>query len=133
MDAADFSVESAATGVVGLTGEISAGGDDVITECIVRSRLRRQFATISSPRKDPYCSTFCSGGGNTGLGVGGFVGFDRDSMGGSLGVGVRDSGDCCVGTTGDAPGRIRTVRIINYIRLAGGCFFKQVIVLFYFM
>lgn len=66
VDAADFSVESAATGVAILAGcccvAPSAGGDDDITEWIVRSRLRRQFATISSPRKEPNCSTFCNGG-----------------------------------------------------------------------
>lgn len=75
MEAADFSVESAATGVATFTGAASAGGDDVITEWIVLSRLRRQFATISSPRKEPNCSTFCRGGGKTRFeGVGGFGG-----------------------------------------------------------
>lgn len=65
VDAVDFSVESAATGVAAFTGQ-SVGGDD-ITTCgplvrMVRSRLLRQLATISSPKKEPKVSTFCKGG-----------------------------------------------------------------------
>lgn len=62
-----FSVESAAMGVAMPTGGgTSADGDEGIIRLFrdICSMLRRQLATISSPRSVPKVSTFWKGGGS---------------------------------------------------------------------
>lgn len=64
VDAVLFSVESTTTGVTAFAGPSAEGEDGIIRLFnVICSMLRRQVATISSPRIVPKVSTFWNSGG----------------------------------------------------------------------